>query len=67
MFSISSGRLSPSSYKTVSYSQKNVVFEVNTYFSSEELSRKIQELKFPKQPTKIEFNDKKLILDFSVE
>lgn len=55
------------SYKTVSYSQKNVVFEVNTYFSSEELSRKIQELKFLKQPTKIEFNDKKLILDFSVE
>lgn len=55
------------SYKTVSYSQKNVVFEVDSYFSTEELGRKIQELNFPKQPTKIEFNDKKLILDFSVE
>ena len=55
------------SYKTVSYSQKNVVFEVDSYFSPEELSRKIQELNFPKQPNKIEFNDKKLILDFSVE
>ncbi len=55
------------SYKTVSYSQKNVVFEVDSYFSTEELSKKIQELNFPKQPTKIEFNDKKLILDFSVE
>lgn len=55
------------SYKTVLYSQKNVVFEVDSYFSTEELSRKIQELNFPKQPNKIEFNDKKLILDFSVE
>ena len=55
------------SYKTISYSQKNVVFEVDTYFSTEDLGRKIQELKFAKQPTKIEFNDKKLILDFSVE
>lgn len=55
------------SYKTVSYSQKNVVFEVDSYFSTEELSGKIQELNFQKQPTKIEFNDKKLILDFSVE
>lgn len=55
------------SYKTVSYSQKNVVFEVDSYFSTEELSSKIQELNFPKQPNKIEFNDKKLILDFSVE
>ncbi len=55
------------SYKTLSYSQKNVIFEVDSYFSTEELSNKIQELQLPKQPTKIEFNDKKLILDFSVE
>lgn len=55
------------SYKTVSYSQKNVVFEVDSYFSTEELSKKLQELNLQKQPTKIEFNDKKLILDFSVE
>ena len=55
------------SYKTVSYSHKNVVFEVDSYFSTEDLSRKIQELNFPKQPNKIEFNDRKLILDFSVE
>ena len=45
----------------------NVVFEVDSYFSTEDLSRKIQELNFPKQPNKIEFNDRKLILDFSVE
>ncbi len=55
------------SYKTVSYSQKNVVFEVDTYFSIEELSKKIQELNLQTQPSKIEFTDKKLILDFSVE
>lgn len=55
------------SFKTISYSQKNVVFEVNSYFSAEELFGKIQELKLSKQPTKIEFNNTKLILDFSVE
>lgn len=55
------------SYKTLSYSQKNVVFEVDSYFSTSDLSNKIRDLKLTKKPSKIEFNDKKIVLDFSIE
>ena len=55
------------SSKTLSYTQKSVVFEVESYFSPEELSVKVKNSKLPKQPTKIDFGSKELLLDFANE
>lgn len=53
--------------KTVSYNQKSVVFEVETYFSPEELGSKIKSSQLPVQPGKMQFTEKELILDFAAE
>ena len=55
------------SSKTVSYNQKSVVFEVESYFSPEELSGKISSSQLPKQPTRMDFGKKELVLDFAAE
>lgn len=55
------------SSKTVSYNQKSVVFEVESYFSPEELGNKVQSSKLPMKPTKMEFGKKELVLDFAAE
>ncbi len=55
------------SSKTVSYTQKSVVFEVESYFSPEELGGKIKSSQLPKQPTKMDFGRKELVLDFAAE
>lgn len=55
------------SSKTISYNQKSVVFEVESYFSPEELSSKVSNSQLPKQPTRMDFGKKELVLDFAAE
>ncbi len=55
------------SSKAMSYTQKSVVFEVQSYFTPEELSNKVKTSKMPEQPIKIDFGSKELVLDFGKE
>ncbi len=53
--------------KALSYTQKSVVFEVESYFSTEELSNKVKNTQMPVQPTQIDFSSDELLLDFAKE
>lgn len=53
--------------KTISYNQKSVVFEVESYFTPEELSGKVNSSQLPMQPTKVQYSEKELVLDFAAE
>ena len=55
------------SSKTISYNQKSVVFEVESYFSPEELSSKVSNSQLPKQPTRMDFGKNELVWDFAAE
>lgn len=52
------------SSKPISYSQKSIIFEVESFFNTEELDNKIQTLSLSQKP-KSSFTKKEFILDFS--